>query len=35
MSQLIQNAKQRYVDANGNALAGGSVAYYVPGTLTA
>lgn len=34
MSQLIQNAKQSFTDANGNPLAGGSVAYYLPGTLT-
>jgi hypothetical protein len=34
MSQLIQNAKQFFTDANGNPLAGGSVAYYQPGTLT-
>ena len=35
MSQLIQNAKQQYIDGNGNPLAGGRVAYYLPGTLTA
>jgi hypothetical protein len=34
MSQLIQNAKQSFTDANGNPLAGGTVAHYLPGTLT-
>ena len=34
MSGLIPNGKQRFFDANGNPLAGGSVAFYQPGTLT-
>jgi hypothetical protein len=31
---LIPNAKQQYLDANGNPLAGGFVYYYIPGTTT-
>ncbi len=34
MSQLLQNAKQTFWDANGNPLAGGSVGIYQPGTMT-
>ncbi len=34
MSQLLQNGKQTFWDANGNPLAGGSVGIYQPGTLT-
>ena len=31
---LIPNAKQQFLDANGNPLAGGFVYYYIPGTTT-
>jgi hypothetical protein len=31
---LIPNAKQQYLDANGNPLAGGFVYYYIPSTTT-
>ena len=31
---LLPNAKQQYLDAAGNPVAGGSVTYYVPGTTT-
>jgi hypothetical protein len=34
MSLPLLNAKKQYFDQNGNPLAGGSVAYYQPGTLT-
>lgn len=30
----LPNARQQFFDANGNPLAGGSVAHYTPGTLT-
>lgn len=35
MSYRIPNGKSQFFDANGNPLAGGSIAYYQPGTLTA
>jgi len=31
---LIPNAKQQFIDSNGNPLAGGTVNYYIPGTTT-
>jgi hypothetical protein len=31
---LIPNAKQQFLDANGNPLAGGKVYYYIPSTTT-
>ncbi len=34
MSQQLANGKQQFIDGNGNPLAGGSVAFYLPGTLT-
>ncbi len=34
MSSLIPNAEQQFFDLNGNPLAGGSVYFYQPGTLT-
>ena len=34
MSLPLLNAKKQYFDQNGNPLAGGSVAFYIPGTLT-
>lgn len=34
MSLPLTNAKKQYQDQNGNPLAGGSVAYYIPSTLT-
>jgi hypothetical protein len=34
MAQLILNGKQQFFDDNRNPLAGGSVAFYQPGTLT-
>lgn len=33
MSQLLQNAKQQFLDLNGNPLSGGSVTFYQPGTF--
>lgn len=33
MSQQLANGKQQFLDGNGNPLAGGSVAFYQPGTL--
>ncbi len=32
MSQQLANGKQQFIDGNGNPLAGGSVAFYAPGT---
>ncbi len=34
MSQQLANGKQQFIDGNGNPLAGGTVAFYLPGTLT-
>ncbi len=34
MAQQLANGKQQFIDGNGNPLAGGSVAFYLPGTLT-
>ena len=34
MSQQLINGKQQFIDGNGNPLAGGSVYFYLPGTLT-
>ena len=34
MASLLPNGKQQFFDAAGNPLAGGSVAFYTPGTLT-
>lgn len=34
MAQQLQNGKQQFIDGNGNPVAGGSVFYYLPGTLT-
>lgn len=34
MSQQLVNGKRQFIDGNGNPLAGGSVAFYLPGTLT-
>lgn len=34
MSQLLPNGKQQFIDANGNPIAGGTVSFYQPGTLT-
>ena len=34
MSQQLINGKQQFIDGNGNPLAGGSVAFCLPGTLT-
>ncbi len=34
MSQQLANGKQQFIDGNGNPLAGGSVYFYLPGTLT-
>ena len=31
---IIPNAKQQFLDANGNPLAGGFVYYYIPSTTT-
>ena len=33
MAQQLANGKQQFIDGNGNPLAGGSVAFYSPGTL--
>jgi hypothetical protein len=34
MATLLPNGKQRFVDANGDSLAGGEVSFYLPGTTT-
>ena len=34
MSQLLPNGKQQFIDANGNPIAGGTISFYQPGTLT-
>lgn len=34
MATLLPNAKQQFIDANGAPVAGGTVGYYIPGTLT-
>ena len=31
---LLPNGRQQFLDGNGNPLAGGSVGFYIPGTLT-
>ena len=33
MAQQLINGKQQFIDGNGGPLAGGSVAFYAPGTL--
>lgn len=33
MAQQLTNGRQQFIDGNGNPLAGGSVAFYAPGTL--
>jgi hypothetical protein len=35
MASLLPNAKSQFLDGDGHPLAGGSIAFYVPGTTTA